>query len=128
MSEENIVEVGGQTFDLYKKGGEQARQVTKILKWLGKYATPIIAEFSNDEGRIVFDDTFQFLSSVAQVLDDVALMDAFQIVLGCDSAFAEENFDILVLADSVQALFNNETYKNAISRFFGGSSSQPDSE
>lgn len=129
MSEkENMIEIGGETFNLYKTGVEQARQVTRLLKWLGKYATPLINEFSDDAGNIKFDSVFEVLIKIADVVDDETLISAYEIVIGCNREFANENFDINVLADSIEVLMKNETYRKVIERFFGTQSSNTNSE
>jgi len=124
MSEKaHIIEIGGEEFNLYKTGGDQARQITRILKWLGKYATPLIDEFSNEDGAIEFGSIFDVLIKIAEVLDDETLMAAFDVVVGCNRDFTNEHFDINTLADAIEVLLENESYRKVIERFFGTQSS-----
>jgi hypothetical protein len=122
------IQIAGEEFNLYKTGGDQARQFTKILKWLGKYATPLIDEFSDEEGNITFDNIFDVLMKIAEVVDDETLLSAFDIVIGCNRDFTNENFDINLLADSIEVLVANEAYRSLLNRFFGTRSSNTDTD
>lgn len=127
-AQEHLIEIGGETFNLYKTGGDQARQITKILKWLGKYATPLITEFTNDEGAVEFGSIFDVLIKISEVMDDETLLSAFDIIIGCNRDFTNDFFDINILADSIEVLMENDSYRKVIERFFGTRSSNTDSE
>lgn len=114
-------EIGGQSYGVLKKGIAQARQVSALGIWLGRYgvsAYRAVQETSDDAGGI------EILGAILQHLDENALLELFDIVFGCGLEVARDEFDIAILIDGAVAIYENSpAIKRVISRFFSVSSS-----
>ena len=113
------VEVAGEEYELIKKGAPQADQIRHILKWMSTYLSGIIAEFTNEKGELEFDNIFILFGKVSDVVSTQALLELFSLVVGCSPEVTQEHFDIAILIDAVDVVWNNHpSFARVIKRFF----------
>ncbi len=120
---ETVFEIGGQQFDVIKKGLKQANQVAEIGRWLAVHGAPAYRatqQTGDNAGGIE-----QVAAALATLSGD-ALMELYVTVFGCPYDLAEEEFDLNQLIDGIVALYENSPIvKRLVSRFFSGNNSQP---
>lgn len=113
------VTVADVEYPLVVFGVAQARQITRILRWLGKHAKPIASQISDSEGNIDVTNPMELILSIAEVIESEALTDLFSIVVGCSEAVAMEYFDLYTLIEAFQIVWTQqESYKKIVTRFF----------
>jgi len=120
------VMVGVKEYNLYKTGAAQARQVSNLLNWLGKYGAKLADTLSsttiNEDGQeqveVNISNTWEFLGNIGELATEDALIDLFVVATGCSLKEAEEYFNILTLVDAVQGLLSQDVYLKVFNRFF----------
>ena len=106
-----VFEVGGQRFDIDKRGVEYAAQFGRLTAWLGTNGVGALMA-AYDAGVISDEDvdgnvSIDVLSRVMEYgLTPEAVIDLGAIILGCDYEFAEEHFDPGWLGDGVLTLLD----------------------
>jgi hypothetical protein len=117
--ESSVVEIAGKQFELVKKGREQAEQVIQLGKWVNEYGVPALASMMNEEGEISFVSGFDLLGDILQNISVDALIDLYVVVIGCTKGFANKNFDIAVLIDTLAQVYDAQpSLGKVLSRFF----------
>ena len=123
------VEVAGRTFELVKTGRGQAEQVVALGKWVNQYGLPALEGMMNEEGEVTFEGGLDLLQGIIGSLTADALLDLFVVILGCSKKFANENFDIALLIDSVFEVYDAQpSLGKVLSRFFSQTTSTENSE
>ena len=123
------VEVAGRTFELVKTGRGQAEQVVALGKWVNQYGLPALEGMMNEEGEVTFEGGLDLLQGMIGSLTADALLDLFVVILGCSKKFANENFDIALLIDSVFEVYDAQpSLGKVLSRFFSQTTSTENSE
>lgn len=112
------VMVGIKEYSLEKKGREQAKQLSDIIRWLAHYSPPLFKAFSNEEGDLVFGNVLDNIVKISEVVSTDSLLELFVVVTGCSEKEAEKHFDIIDLIDGIATLFDNPKYKKVVDRFF----------
>ncbi len=120
---ETVFQIGGQQFDVIKKGLKQANQVAEIGRWLAVHGAPAYRatqQMGDNAGGI------EQVAAALSTLSGDALMELYVTVFGCPYDLAEDEFDLNQLIDGIIALYENSPIiKRLVSRFFSGSNSQP---
>lgn len=121
MAEETVVtvfEIGGEEYNVVKKGLAQAEQVANLGSWLSAN----LSEMRLPEGRdLVFTD---YLIALLGSLSGRSLVEVFSIVFGCPKKVASEEFDFGLLIEGFMALYAGQTsFKRLVDRFFSTSNS-----
>ena len=94
----HVVTVGGKTYELVKRGKEQADQVIRFTQWLSQYALPIFQKFSNPDANMTSDMSYiDIFKIVLTELNAEALVSLFGVLVGCTHKIAEDEFDIGLL-------------------------------
>ena len=121
----STVVIGEREFELIKTGRAQAVQVYRLGVWLKNYGSSVVAVFDRRGEEV--QGTAQGLAFIGEILSTLtpdAMLDLFEVILGCDKDFSEENFDIAVLIDSGITIYNEDTsIRRLIDRFFFPASS-----
>lgn len=116
-----VFEIGGEKFNVVKKGIAQARQLAGVSRWLAQYGTPAFRKLT--EGDFNSMAGMEIAVVVLGAIDESGLLDLFQIVFGCNREIAEAEFDISLTIDGLVALYNGSpTIKKIADRFFSGAS------
>lgn len=111
--------VAGKEFELVKTGREQAEQVIQLGKWINEHGVPALQSMMNEDGEITFENGFVLLSDVLDKVTVDALIDLFSLALGCSKGFANKNFDVAILIDAIQQIYDSQpSIGKVISRFF----------
>jgi hypothetical protein len=114
-------EIGGQTYNVVKKGVAQARQVSALGSWLAQYGV--------EAYRAVQDTSdgasgLEVLGAILEHLDENSLLQLFDILFGCGMDVCRDEFDVALLIDGAVAIYENSpAMKRLMSRFFSVSSS-----
>lgn len=112
------VMVGTKEYNLEKKGREQAKQLSDIIRWLAQYSPPLFKAFSNEAGDLVFGNVLDNIVKISEVVSTDSLLELFVVVTGCSEKEAEKHFDIIDLIDGIIILFDNPKYRKVVDRFF----------
>lgn len=121
--------VDGKEYELIKKGRAQADQVIDLGKWISAYGLPAASLLFDDQGNISFENGFDLISKVINVLDSDALIGLFSVIVGCSKKVSEKAFDAADLIDYTIYVYENQpSLKRVISRFFSEDSSDQDME
>jgi hypothetical protein len=111
-----VAVIGDVSYPLVKTGRAQARQVTSFTTWLSKYGAQALQglQASNDA-----DSGMGILLRFIQSLDEDALIDLFEVVIGCPKEASELHFDAADLIEACVALYSDSpTIKRLVDRFF----------
>jgi hypothetical protein len=128
MSEKNIVVVNEKEYQVIKTGRAQAEQVVQLTRWISKHGVKAIKSMQSADGSVTFGDNTELLGKVADALTTDALIDLFQLLIGCSKEDAELFFDISVLVDVAVEVYNRQTaVRKLVGRFFSGINSGADS-
>src|SRR5512139_1309717 len=118
---ETVFEIGGQSYNVVKKGLAQAHQVSLLGGWLAKYGTQAYRAVQDNDQRA---SGIEIVGVIMQHFDADALVELFDLIFGCGLEVAREEFDIAILVDGVFALYENSpALKRVLNRFFSSSSS-----
>lgn len=121
----DVVEVGGNKYQVIKTGRAQAEQVLLISRWISKHGIKAIQSLQAENQKLEISNSFDFLDKVIEALSADALVDLFIAVVGCSKEDGELYFDIAILIDVlVQTYERQPTVRRLVERFF----STPDSE
>jgi len=127
MSETEFVTVtvGEKQYAVIKTGRAQARQVLQLTRWIGKHGSKAFGAFRNDDEFKIDNATgLDFIQRFAEALDEDALIDLFQLLVGCSMEEAETYFDVATLIEVVIAVYNGQpAVGRLIDRFFSPSNS-----
>ena len=97
--------------------------------WLGRHGEGVMGAFNKRPEDV--QDTASGLVFIGEIIGGLspdALIDLYGLIIGCDPAFAEENFDIVDLIDAATAVYKgNSSIRKLIDRFFFPVSSIVDS-
>lgn len=117
---DTVFEIGGEKFDVVKKGTAQARQIASAANWLSRYGTQAFREASKAGENMGGIET---MITVLGALDENALLELFQITFGCSREIAAEEFDAALAIDGLISLYTNSpTVKKLADRFFSQAS------
>jgi hypothetical protein len=118
---ETVFEIGGQSYNVVKKGVAQATQVSHLGVWLGKYGTQAYRAVQNSPDSA---GGIAIIGIILSQLDTDALIELYSLLFGCGIDVANEEFDIAVLIDGALALYENSpTIKKVMNRFFSSNRS-----
>jgi len=118
---ETVIEIGGQSYNVVKKGIAQAQQVSLLGGWLAKYGTQAYRAVQDNDQRA---SGIEIVGVIMQHFDADALVELFDLIFGCGLEVAREEFDIAILVDGVFALYENSpALKRVLNRFFSVTSS-----
>lgn len=115
--------VNGVEFTVAQKGKAQAVQIQNILRWLSANAKPVLDRITDEHGNISVGNWLDIITVLGEVVTADSLILLFSAVLGSDTKFAEENFDLEVLVSGIEELWAHPTYRRVFERFFSTSSS-----
>lgn len=126
---ETVVIVDGKEFDVVKTGIAQAEQVLDIGRWLAKFGGPVFDAAKDEDEEIKVEDItgiFDMVGRALNVLTPEALVDLFALAIGCSKKFSREQFDIAILIEALQIIWDQQpAFRRVVERFF---SSQDSSE
>lgn len=111
------VEVNGKEYSVIKTGREQAEQVVQFTRWLSTYGPGLIdgLDAENLEGQ----SGLVMITAVLGNLTSDALVDLFQVLVGCSKKDAEKYFDIGILVDVAIEVYENQPgIRRLLDRFF----------
>jgi hypothetical protein len=121
------VEVGGKEYTVIKTGREQAEQVVQFTRWLSMYGPGLIEglDANNLEGQ----SGMVMITSVLGNLTSDALIDLFQVLVGCSKKDAEKYFDVGILVDTALEVYENQPgIRRLLDRFFSTEDSPESTE
>jgi len=124
-----VFEIGGEKFDVVKKGFDQAQQVIEVARWLNKYgaqaAKVIQGQAESPEGNEEASQSgYAVIGRVIETIPPEALVELFALIFGCPVSFAMENFDISLLVDGMITVYDNQpAIKRITERFFSSNTS-----
>jgi hypothetical protein len=111
--------IDGKKFELIKRGRAQAVQVYGLGQWLNHYGNFLVAIFAEKPEELGMADGISFLGNIIGSIEPDAMLDLYEIVLGCTSEFSEKNFDIADLVEAVVTVYNEHpTIRRLVDRFF----------
>lgn len=115
--EDGFIDVGGKAYKIVKTGREHAEQVVLLTKWLGAYGPGLLEGLQSNE-----EDIGGGLEMITQILANVtsdALIDLFQVLVGCSAKDAEKYFDVGILVEVALDVYENQPgIRRLIDRFF----------
>ena len=118
---ETVFVIGGQEYNVVKRGVAQAQQVSHMGGWLAKYGTQA---YRAAQGTNTTAGGLEVIGVVLECFDADALLELFSLLFGCGMDVAREEFDISVLIDGAFAIYENSpAIKRLLNRFFSSSSS-----
>ena len=129
MSETKIgLEVGGKNYQIIKTGREHAEQVVMLTRWLGMYG-PTLLEGVQGSDDAVESTGIEMITTVLGNVTSDALIDLFQVMVGCNKKDAEKYFDIGILVDvSLEVYESQPGIRRLIDRFFSTDESTESTE
>lgn len=123
--ENGVVVIDGKSYNLYKRGRDQAAQVVDLGRWINQYGIPAAMSLADEKGAIAFTDGIDLLGKVLNAVSVDALLSLFSTIVGCSDKVSEKYFDIGTLIDSVAYVYENQpALRKVIKRFFSGESSE----
>ena len=105
-----VFQIGERSFPIVKRGRELAEQSSALSRWLTTYGALAINQLqaTQDEAGKA-EDQIAFLGrALGSVMEPDALIDLLAVVLGCEREYAEENFDLGVLAAAAEVIWQNQ--------------------
>ena len=118
---ETVFVIGGQEYNVVKKGVAQATQVSHLGGWLAKYGTQAYRAVQNTETTA---GGLEVVGVIVGNFDTDALLELFSLLFGCGMDVAREEFDIAILIDGVFAIYENSpAIKRVLNRFFSSKDS-----
>lgn len=118
---ETVFEIGGQSYNVVKKGLAQAQQVSLLGGWLARYGTQAYRAVQDNDEKA---SGIEIVGVIMQHFDAEALVELFDLIFGCGLEVAREEFDIAILVDGVFSLYESSpSIKRVLSRFFSVTSS-----
>lgn len=130
MSEtkEGYIEVGGKQYEIVKTGRAHAEQVVLLTRWLGTYGPGLLEGVQGSEEDISTSGVDMITSVLENVTSD-ALIDLFQVLVGCNKKDAEKYFDVGILVDVALDVYENQPgIQRLINRFFSTDESTESTE
>lgn len=121
MSENETVKtfnVGGVEYQALKTGYGQAEQLSGVAQWLSRHGKGIFSGLSPEEEAENPTSEIELIMKALGKVTPKALVDLFDVVVGCGPAKAKEHFDIEILIDGTLAFFEQPAIKRVIERFF----------
>ncbi len=116
--EQTVFNIGGVEYKVIKKGIGQANQVASAGRWLAVYGSPAI-KMIQDDPEYANMSGLEILGALLSTLNGEALVELFDIVFGCGIAVANEEFDIELMIDGLNSLYQNSpAIKRLVGRFF----------
>ena len=113
---ETVFEIGGQSYNVVKKGIAQAAQVSALGGWLAKYGTQAYRAVQDNDEKA---SGIEIVGVIMRHFDAEALVELFDLLFGCGLDVAREEFDIATLIDGAFAVYENSpSIKRVLSRFF----------
>jgi len=111
------VEVGGKEYTVVKTGRAQAEQVVLFTRWLSTYGPSLLegmdTENLGDKSGLIM------ITSILGNLTSDALVDLFQVLVGCSKKEAETYFDIGILVEVAMEVYENQAgIRRLLDRFF----------
>lgn len=122
----STVVVGEKEYQIVKTGRAQAEQVLGITRWIAQHGVPVINGLRNEQDEIVVDES-SWLNIFIQILEKLtpdALLDLFQVLVGCSKEDTELYFDVATLIEVALTVYNEQpSVRRLVERFFSESSS-----
>lgn len=122
----NTVVVNEKEYQVIKTGRAQAEQVLGLTRWIYKHGAKAAKGM---QGTNVADTTgIAFIGELIMSLDADALIDLFQVLVGCPKEDAELYFDVATLVEVVIEVYERQpSVKRLVERFFSNGNSTPTS-
>lgn len=119
--------VGDSVLNLITVGRAQARQIAHLGRWLSQHGQRVMAVVgSRQDEEPGLLNGITFLAELLNSLDEDALLEIFQIILGVDEKFAEKYFDVAVLLDAAILVYQEHpSVRKLLDRFFFMPNSAP---
>ena len=117
---QTVITVGGEEFQVYKRGPERAAQFGKLTAWLGTYA--LSGLLMANEAGVIGDtndvgDISRLLSFIlSESVSGEALIELGAIMLGSEYEFAAEHFDEGWFIEMFVITLSNPGLRRAFSR------------
>lgn len=130
MSEtkEGYIEVGEKQYKIVKTGRAHAEQVVLLTKWLGAYGPSLLEGVQGSDEAVETTGIGMITTVLANVTSD-ALIDLFQVLVGCSKKDAEKYFDIGILVEVAMDVYENQPgIRRLIDRFFSTDESTESTE
>ncbi len=116
--EDGFVDVGGKAYKVVKTGREQAEQVVLLTRWLSAYGPQLLSGIQQDE-QLPQASGLDFITGILGKVTSDALVDLFQVLVGCSKKDADKYFDIGILVDVALDVYENQPgIQRLIDRFF----------
>lgn len=118
------VTIGGKEYELIKTGYDQAVQISALGNWLGNYGLPVLDKLGKDGGEFGADSNSQLFSAILVSLTPEALVTLFDVIIGCGLKDSKQYFDITVLIESIEVVWDRQVaLRNLVNRFFSSTDS-----
>ncbi len=114
------IQIAGSEFELIKKGRAQAEQLHRLGSWLAVYGADALTILDNkpDENAGA-SGALRFMGNLLGNIPVDAMLDLYELVIGCSREFAEENFDVCDLIDAGVAVYQEQSaIRRLVDRFF----------
>jgi hypothetical protein len=122
----SMIEVGGKEYQVVKTGRAQAEQVLGLSRWIARHGIVVLKKIRNDKKEIVIDEGqgIDFLVQIVENLSADALIDLFEVLVGCSKEDAEVYFDVATLIDVAITVYDEQpSVRRLAERFFSAPNS-----
>lgn len=115
---EGFIEVGGKQYKIVKSGRAHAEQVVLLTRWLGAYGPALLEGVQGSDEAVETTGVGMITTILSNVTSD-ALIDLFQVLIGCNKKDAEKYFDVGILVEVALDVYENQAgIRRLIDRFF----------